>query len=111
VDKFIGHRITREYRAPEVVNENEYRVDKLDQWSVGVILYYLLVGSFPHDDMYDQYKDYNEEVFVDIHSQYEFLVNQMGISAACFTFLCLMLNRDPKFRPSFRKIVKHSFFQ
>lgn len=111
VDAFIGRRISREYRAPEVANENQYRVDKLDQWSVGVILYYLLVGRFPHDEIYDQYKDYNEEVFVDIHSQYEFLVNEIGISADCFDILCLLLNRDPMFRPAFAKIVKHRFFK
>ena len=111
VDKFVGHRISREYRAPEVANEDQYRADKLDQWSVGIILYYLLLGSFPHDDIYDQYKDYNEEVFVDIHSQYEFLVNQMGISADCFNILCLLLNRESIFRPSFRKILQHHFFQ
>src|SRR3990167_8209831 len=111
LDKFVGHRISREYRAPEVANEDQYRADKLDQWSVGIILYYLLLGSFPHDDIYDQYKDYNEEVFVDIHSQYEFLVNQMGISADCFNILCLLLNRESIFRPSFRKILQHHFFQ
>ena len=111
VDEMIGRRISREYRAPEVANKEEYRADKLDQWSVGVILYYLLVGSFPHDEIYDQYEDYNEEVFVDIHSQYDYLVNEIGISAPCFNILCLLLNRDAQFRPSFRKIVEHDFFQ
>jgi serine/threonine protein kinase len=30
VDEMIGRRISREYRAPEVANKDEYRVDKLE---------------------------------------------------------------------------------
>lgn len=38
---------TEDYMAPEIMNSEMYNGDKVDIWSMGVMVYYLLMGSLP----------------------------------------------------------------
>ncbi len=72
---------TPSYMAPEIVNKVEYYGKPADIWSLGVILYILLHGSFPFrgkDDkqLFDQIRQAKFRVHVGC-SRVEFLLSKM----------------------------------
>jgi serine/threonine protein kinase len=40
---------TLEFVAPERINDQLYYTDKVDMWSIGIIIYMMLVGNHPFD--------------------------------------------------------------
>lgn len=52
-EKYVG---TPNYAAPEIMQQDEYD-ERVDMFSVGVIMYYMLAGRLPFDSVF------NEEIY------------------------------------------------
>ncbi|KAL4900582.1 hypothetical protein BDW74DRAFT_94335 [Aspergillus multicolor] len=89
------------YSAPEMLKAEKYAGEKVDVWSLGIILYALIAGELPYDDDDDQVTKvrilseepkYNDKFPDDAKS----LIN-------------LLLSKRPLLRPSLNDVLAHSF--
>ncbi|MBW0485454.1 hypothetical protein O181_025169 [Austropuccinia psidii MF-1] len=108
--KFKGDRRkticgTPNYIAPEILfdqaNGHSFEVDI---WSVGVILYALLIGKPPF-----QTKDVNQ-IYRNIKANAYSFPSPSLISASATSLISLILNQNPDERPSLGVIVSHPWF-
>jgi len=75
------------YMAPETLNEEVYNVQKVDIWSLGVILYQMLTGKMPFNGKniktLRENVNLKADVFVDLENV---------VSPSCLAFLKKLLN-------------------
>ncbi|KAL4990543.1 hypothetical protein BDW68DRAFT_185684 [Aspergillus falconensis] len=89
------------YSAPEMLKAEKYAGEKVDVWSLGIILYALIAGELPYDDDDDQItktRILNEEPkFNDkFPDDAKALIN-------------LLLSKRPLLRPSLDEVLAHPF--
>jgi len=87
---------TPEYLAPEILNGDPYR-EKVDAWSIGVIMFILLCGKLPfgnHDDsfLYENIQNADYEYDVDGDDTWDF------ISGGAKVLIDRLLTADPNKR-------------
>ena len=95
------------YASPEMVMGNKYNGFCIDIWSSGIILYAMLCGYLPFEEMEND--DYNEVLFrniVECNVEYpsEF------ITPVAKDLLCRILVKDPKKRITIEEIKLHNFY-
>ncbi|KAG8525434.1 uncharacterized protein KY384_009078 [Bacidia gigantensis] len=89
------------YSAPEMLKGEKYAAEKVDVWSLGIILYALLTGELPYDDDDDAKTKWcilNKDIKVP---------EALPIDAK--ELLTQMLSRRPLIRPSINEILMNSF--
>ncbi|KAI1636004.1 hypothetical protein F4809DRAFT_650847 [Biscogniauxia mediterranea] len=89
------------YAAPELIGRSRYRGDKVDIWSLGVILYACLSARLPFDDPDG-----------DVHKILARAIRRMyyfpdWISAGARDLIDKMLTVDPKLRISIKQMWQH----
>lgn len=91
------------YVAPEVLRR-EY-TNSCDIWSIGVITYILLCGYPPF------YGDSDTQIFESVRvGRFDFPSPEWDeVSASAKKFVTLMLQKDPKNRPSAAKALRHDW--
>ncbi|KAJ5785692.1 uncharacterized protein N7503_010904 [Penicillium pulvis] len=89
------------YSAPEMLKGEKYAGEKVDVWSLGIILYALLAGELPYDDDDDQVTKNR-------------ILSEEPIYNAKFpedakALINLLLSKRPLIRPSLEEILAHPF--
>lgn len=92
------------YAAPEVIKRIPYDGKKADVWSLGIILFVLLSGLFPFDDISNR-----TEIIFDKIVAGEFFLPSF-LSSEVSPLLRSMLQKDPKKRPDVNEILNHPWF-
>ena len=87
------------YSAPEVRSGQFYDPFAADIWSLGILLFVLLTGNWPFHDQNPDY--FVANTFAIINDKFGPLLEDL---------LKQLLQKDPLYRPSVSKILKHPWF-
>ena len=92
--------------APEMVEDGDYSY-KVDLWSAGIIMYYLLIGERPFEAI-DLDGSYN---FDEILEKEVSFPEDIIISEQAQDLIKRLLNKNPKERIKLEEILEHDFFK
>ena len=94
---------TPNYIAPEILNGKEGHSYEVDIWSIGVILYTLLIGKPPFEtsDVKSTYKRIKANLYT--------FPDHIKVSEESRDLVRKILNLDPTKRPSLDQILAHPF--
>eukprot|EP00162_Nutomonas_longa_P009392 comp19219_c0_seq4/m.35948 comp19219_c0_seq4/g.35948 ORF comp19219_c0_seq4/g.35948 comp19219_c0_seq4/m.35948 type:complete len:197 (-) comp19219_c0_seq4:197-787(-) len=96
---------TYSYLAPEVIL-NHQGTNAIDLWSIGVILYVLLSGTFPFDSSDDQ-RMFSEIV----HGKYSFPESHWKrVTPTARDLITCLMCVDPKKRYTIQQALRHPWF-
>lgn len=90
------------YAAPEKIAGKPYDAAKADLWSMGVILYTMLVGALPFDDPNTQ------KLYKKIQSGYFYMPDYL--SEPCQDIIFSLLQGNPNQRTTFAKLKNHPWY-
>jgi len=95
---------TPNYLAPEMLREKNGYSYQVDIWSLGIILYTLLIGSPPFET-----KDKNDArgVYKNIKANNYKFPSSVPISDEAKDLISKLLSNDPQARPSIKEVLKH----
>jgi serine/threonine protein kinase len=87
--------------APEIWEGKAYN-EKVDIWSLGIVMYYLLTGSHP-------FEGESETLVQNIREQeFEFPEDMFNfISSKAINLLKTILHKDPDLRPTAKEVACH----
>jgi polo-like kinase 1 len=95
---------TPNYIAPEVLDGKSGHSYEVDIWSLGVIIYTLIIGKPPFETS-DVKATYQR-----IKSNSYTFPEHVPISDAAKDLITRILSKDPARRPTLEEILRHEFF-
>lgn len=95
---------TPNYIAPEVLDGKQGHSYEVDVWSLGVIIYTLLIGKPPFEtsDVKTTYRRIRMNAYT--------FPEHVQISDAAKSLITRILNGEPSRRPSLEDMLAHDFF-
>ena len=93
------------YMSPEVVDGGDH-TEKVDVWSMGVVMYVALTGVLPFEAP-------NQTTYLDNVKQQPFnkiLLEKVHCSRQLIDLISTMLTKDPAKRPTISQCLKHEWF-
>ncbi|KAG5186403.1 kinase-like domain-containing protein [Tribonema minus] len=94
---------TPNYAAPEVLSRIKYKGPVADIWSLGVLLYVMLIGMLPFDE------EAPEHLWSKIKHA-EFSIPEDSISEEAEDLINMILVADPVSRPNLDAVLAHPWF-
>ena len=91
------------YASPEVIRAENYRGDKADIWSCGVILFAMLTGKLPFGGTSDS-GDWRDVIDAVIAGEFEI---PQGVSQQAADLILRILQQDPRQRLSIKHMWHH----
>lgn len=103
---------TKSYMAPEILERKQYDGRQIDIFAVGVILFIIVVGSFPFQSA-SKTDDYYKLLVTGGPSKRRYwkAVRGSDLSDDFKDLLIRMLNNDPAKRPSLEKLENHEWMK
>ncbi|XP_048195698.1 sperm motility kinase 4A-like [Perognathus longimembris pacificus] len=94
---------TLAYWAPEMFNQQRYQGPKVDVWSLGVLLYYMVMGDVP----------YPGTSWIEVKKQ---VLGGKFLLRKCFSpelrgLLAFLMTFEPKKRPTVRQVMHHPWLR
>lgn len=99
--EFVG---SENYTAPEIIKRCSYNPFKSEVWSLGVVLYSLLFGQFPWDDISKYITPTTEQIRIRFP-------RDVDVSDSAKQLLVQMLSVNVEKRISLPEILKHEWLQ
>ena len=103
-DKIKGNSGTAQYKAPELV-KNEYYSFEVDVWSLGILLYRLLLGTYPFNGKS------KEDIVENIKSGKYSFPNDCDISPVAKDLIRKMLVYNTNNRITIEEVSSHDFLK
>ena len=101
----------KRYMAPEIASlDKVYSAETIDTWSLGVILFILLIDLFPFTEPTDNCQRFEYFRQFGLRSLIAKAKKDPIVSNRAMDLLQQMLQIDPKARISVEEILKHPFF-
>ncbi|KAG5191266.1 putative serine/threonine kinase, partial [Tribonema minus] len=101
-DMFFTVCGTPHYASPEVLSRVQYHGPLSDIWSIGVLLYVMLLGYLPFDD------DLHEALRIKIKHA-KFVIPKNSMSPEAEDLIRRIIKADPAKRPSLAEILAHDW--
>eukprot|EP01097_Dermamoeba_algensis_P005721 TRINITY_DN3620_c0_g1_i1.p1 TRINITY_DN3620_c0_g1~~TRINITY_DN3620_c0_g1_i1.p1 ORF type:complete len:402 (-),score=111.05 TRINITY_DN3620_c0_g1_i1:234-1439(-) len=99
------------YCAPEILRRTPYNGEKVDIWSLGVLLYVLLFFKFPFDITRKDEEPERKDIVKRKILKGKFVFPEKGsISAEAKSLINWILVEDPNMRPTASMIKQHPYF-
>jgi calcium/calmodulin-dependent protein kinase I len=93
------------YLAPEMLRNSSYD-DRVDVFSVGLIMYELFAGS----QLFDR-TNVNQKTLLKMNAQCLFTLEHLDIEPECMNLLSRLLERDPNDRISLDEALSHPWLR